>query len=267
MSYLIPAEVLAEIHPASPPMRLGLVTPSYNASVVFDDALLKAQRSARIVGFANWKAVGSLITLGFNLCWCWGLNARRDGLTHLLIIHSDIMPEASNWLDILIDEFWASGADVLSAIVPIKDARGLTSTAFDMPNIWRPRRLTQAEAHSLPVTWTAHNLLLNDGLMLVDFTQPWVEKITFHIRDEIRRNDDGLWQAYVQSEDWVLSRQLRELKVKQYATRAVNLLHHGTMAYPSREVWGAPHDPDADPYPEGVTITASNGETSQLKFD
>lgn len=265
MSYLLPEEVLTS--PLARHMRLGVVTPSYSPAVVFDDALLKAQRSPRITGFANQKAVGSLITLGFNCCWAWGLNARRDGMTHLLILHADIMPEKFDWLDTFIDEFWASDANVLSAIVPIKDARGLTSTAFETPNVWRPRRLTQREAHSLPVTWTADNVLLNDGLMLVDFTKPWVEKICFHIHDKIERNGEGLWQAYVQSEDWDFSRQCHRLGVKQYATRAVDLLHHGNMGFPSKDVWGAEHDPDADPYPDGVLITAPDGTAQRLTFE
>src|SRR4051812_1607979 len=67
----------------------------------------------------------SLLPWNCNRHWCAALNHRRsDQLQWFAMLHADVAPEPW-WLDKLIAEAEKQGADLLSAIVPIKDERGL----------------------------------------------------------------------------------------------------------------------------------------------
>lgn len=181
----------------------------------------------------------SICTFNFNQLWCGALNLReKEGVTHFLLWHADVIPLGKEWLDVLFEEMAANKADVLSAIIPIKDERGLTSTAFDLGN-WKAARMTQKQALNpeFPDTWTAPNLLLNTGLMLVDMRKPWVEKICFTINDRIVF-ENGQWKAYCEPEDWNFSRQCHKLDLRLFVTRKVITEHCGYKAYRSDEIWG-----------------------------
>lgn len=182
---------------------------------------------------------GSICTFNFNQLWAGALNLRKtEGVTHFLLWHADIRPLGKDWLDVMFEEMENNDADVLSAIIPIKDERGLTSTAFDLGE-WRVARITQKQVHSnkFPDTWTAENLLLNTGLMLVDMRKPWVEKICFTINDKIVF-EKGQWKAYCEPEDWNFSRQCHKLDCRLFVTRKVITEHCGYKAWRSDEVWG-----------------------------
>ncbi len=166
------------------------------------------------------------------------------------MIHADMGAQPC-WLDTLRDEMEKYGADVISTIVPIKDDRGLTSTAIDNPDDpWIVRRITMKEALNLPTTFgdkeAGGPLLLNTGLWLVKLG-PWcleenedgTIKHRFHIRDTIRREKNaGRRVARVQPEDWDFSRQMRRAGLKLAATRAVRVEHHGDTFYPNDIAWG-----------------------------
>jgi hypothetical protein len=63
----------------------------------------------------------------FNRLWAEALEYRDRGeITHFAMLHTDIAPVVF-WLDILVDECERLGADVVSAISPLKSAHGLTS--------------------------------------------------------------------------------------------------------------------------------------------
>lgn len=189
---------------------------------------------------------GSIVTHNFNQLWVAALNLRKtQGVTHFLLWHADIRPLGQDWLDNMFAEMEANQADVLSAIVPIKDDRGLTSTAFDLGD-WKAARLTQKQVwgKNIPDTWTADNLLVNTGLMLVDFRKPWVEKICFTINDKIVY-ENGVWQAYCESEDWNFSRQCHKLGVRLFATRKIITEHNGIKAFRSDAIWGQEVDRQA----------------------
>jgi len=192
------------------------------------------------------ETASSIVTYNFNQLWTAALNLRKtQGVTHFLMWHADIRPLGNDWLDILFEEMAINDADVLSAIVPIKDSRGLTSTAFDLGD-WKGARLTQKQALSkkFPDTWTAENLLLNTGLMLVDMRKPWVENVCFTINDKIVF-EKGQWRAYVEPEDWNFSRQCRALGCRLFVTRKVITEHCGLRAYRSDEIWGQDVDHQA----------------------
>jgi hypothetical protein len=113
------------------------------------------------------------------------------------------------FLDKMVDLMEKTGADVLSAVIPIKSQEGMTSTALDepvgdMPLEWRVKRLTMREIfEKYPPTFTTDTLLVNTGLMLVDLQKPWVfdESLVFTIRDKILRYRGQRVPAIV-PEDW-----------------------------------------------------------------
>jgi hypothetical protein len=183
----------------------------------------------------------SLINHCFNHLWCAALNERERGVTHFAMQHSDIEPEPY-WLDKLWDEMKAVGADVISTVVPIKDARGITSTAIDTGDPFHSRRLTMREVYDLPETFTAEDaggpLLLNTGLWLCDFSQPWVEEVCFDSLHRIGKRD-GQWMPEVCSEDWLMSMAFNRLGLKLACTRKVGIKHHGEFGYPNDAAWGS----------------------------
>ena len=187
----------------------------------------------------------SLLTQSFNTLWCEALNSRRSqGITHFVMLHDDVGPIDDGWLDTLLAEHARSGADVLSAVIPIKDERGLVSTAIYEPATNKMRRLTMAEVTRFPTTFDAEDagypgcvLLPNTGLWVCDFTQRWVEKVCFTIRDRIL-NVNGKWLAQCFSEDWDFGIQAYRLGLRVCATTAVKLIHRGGFDYPNFQAWG-----------------------------
>lgn len=189
----------------------------------------------------------SILTRNFNSLYATALNARKTGVTHFAMMHADIGPEA-DWLGKMLRLMSTHEADILSVIVPIKDPRGLTSTALDEPvgaadPKWRVRRLTLHEVHeSYPPTFTKPNLLLNSGLMVVDLRHPSSEKLVFRFEDDIIKIDDE-FQAVGISEDWYFSRLANSLGMKLFATREVHVTHHGTVDF-TNDKWGSKRTDD-----------------------
>lgn len=187
---------------------------------------------------------GSVLTYSFNSLWAAALNLRQAEVpvTHFLLWHADIMPEPNNWLEIMLGEMKRTGAKVLSAVAPIKNDKGMTSTARDT-DLYHPLRYTVTELSQMTEpTWTEPDLLINTGLMLVDFSAPWVENICFTMTDKIEKNADGKYRVYFTPEDWNFSRSCRALGIPVHATIAVTINHIGRASYSSANVWGYPTD-------------------------
>lgn len=180
----------------------------------------------------------SLLPFTFNQLWSSALNARADGFTHFAMIHDDVLP-GEGWLDKLMIELEANDAEIVSAVVPIKDAMGLTSTAVDdTGDEWNPRRLTLHEVFQLPETFTHPKILLNTGLWVCRLDRPWVDKVSFRQQDRIVRRMDGTCEPQTKSEDWDFSRQVRSLGFDRlFATRKV-ALDHDTPQWHTRHPWG-----------------------------
>ncbi len=238
----------------TPPRRIFLACPSYTAGTVNQKAQILAMTKHPGWVWQHMEMCSSLLTWSFNSCWAQALNLReRGGITHFLMLHADVNPRGgAEWVDQLLAEMEASQAQVLSGIIPIKSARGLTSTALETDNRWRPRRLTMAEVHARPVTWTDPALLFNTGLLLVDFSDPWVERVCFTMRDLIEKEPDGIWRASVEPEDWHFSRQCRALGVRVAVTRRVAVDHCGFGYWSSDQVWGQATDDGPHPTSGGV---------------
>jgi GT2 family glycosyltransferase len=208
----------------------------------------------------------SLLAAGCNQMLCDALNGvQGESFKWFAMLHSDIAPEAL-WLDKLIDLAEANGADLLSAVVPIKNSEGVTSTAISFPGdpFTRFARLTQRQIRrkGFPTTfdvkgalvyfnpYTPHYpepladsiLLVNTGCMVVRLDKPWSHELYFTIRDRIVRTMNG-FEAHVEPEDWFFSRRVHELGGKVMATSAVAVEHVGSYAYRNDREWGYEFDP------------------------
>lgn len=189
----------------------------------------------------------SLLTLTFNALWCAALN-QSPRPSHFVMLHDDVIPCDPGWVDVLVAELGRSRADVLSACVPIKDDRGLTSTALMNPATGEMVRLTVREALGLPRTFDAAAagrpgwaVLPNTGLWACRFAgEAWVEKVCFTARDRVFRDPaDGQWKAQCYSEDWDFGAALHAMGRRACATTAVRAVHRGEFEYPNFAPWGA----------------------------
>lgn len=186
----------------------------------------------------------------WNLGWLDGSNGTSENaITHFAMLHDDIEAD-DGWLDVLLDDLIIHKADLISAISPIKDMRGLTSTAIDNPidlfNV--ERRLTVYELENLPDIFTSADcgypdryLLVNTGCWMCDFTKDWrLPPFHFNIQDTIALNESGIYSAGVASEDWNFSRWVNKHGGKVLASKKVKLNHWGSACYSNRRTdWGS----------------------------
>lgn len=234
---------------------VALALPGRRPASTDTDALVyglccKAVRSQKydVTPAVCWKSV---ITVTFNTLWCGFRNqdkaarAAPDGrpLAYFAMLHDDVVPDAG-WLDVLIGILEKNpDVDLVSAVVPIKDDRGLTSTAVDgvTGDDWGPRRLTMAEVCALPPTFSAADvggeLLLNSGCWVARFDAPWVPKVCFRQQDRIVELASGDVAPQTMTEDWDFTRQVRAAGGKVLATRAVGLYHEETR-FQNQTPWG-----------------------------
>lgn len=224
---------------------VGLALPSRGLGVADPEALAvgivhkASQRGEYMICPAQaWR---SIITATFNLLWVSLLNERkRVGITHFAMLHDDVVPQ-TGWLDVLLDEMNETGADLVSAVVPMKAAMGLTSTALDNTgDEWNPQRLTLKEIHQLPETFDSKDvgapLLLNTGCWICRLDRPWVNNVVFRQQDQIRLVD-GQYEAHQIPEDWDFSRQVSRQGGKLVATRKVRL-YHERPEWTNTKPWG-----------------------------
>lgn len=215
----------------------------------------------------------SLIPGSCNFLLCEALNLREEhGVQWFALLHADIEPEHF-WLDKLLAIAEREQADMLSVVVPIKDHRGITSTAVASGRereMGQFCRLTQRQVwHSdFPETFDINQcadalealpgglgiarvprvgLSLNTGCMLVRLDRPWFDAdpptVYFENLDWIEWH----WNAQLQkrvlrqrdvSEDWRFSERLRSAGGRLVATRAVAVVHKGLAGFPNNRPWG-----------------------------
>jgi len=155
-------------------VRCFIAIPTYDGSVAAETATGLLSPGVK-TEYTTMFHGSSLLCRGFNTMFAMALNNRNKGFTHFLLHHADIGPEMG-WLDKMVEIMQREGADVLSAVSPIKNQEGLTSTALDED--WRgrsafvcPRRLTLHELYndfptSIPQNYRATPVKaadLNDG--------------------------------------------------------------------------------------------------------
>lgn len=228
-------------------------------------------RMARVFyGFASQKYAllqkvqqSSLLASACNNLWCTALNRRKDdNLKWFVLLHADIVPE--EWfIDKLIALAEQHNADVMSAVVPIKEPSGVTSTAIGKkPNAYeRFTRLTMKQIlhPEMPETFDVKDaceflkkrgmnvpafcdLLVNTGCMVARLDREWCPNVHFTINDRIVQGIGGQFHEEVEPEDWYFSRRVAELGGKVMATRAVVVEHIGSIPYKSNTVWGEEFD-------------------------
>ncbi len=217
--------------PPQPP-RVFVALPSYNGFIKAQALLGLLLPSATC--FLHYElGFGSLLATNFNHLLCKARNSRAEGKwTDFGMHHADISAPPG-WLDVMVEEKRRVGADILSVVVPIKDERRLTSTGTVQEG-GHIRRLTLKEVHQLPETFCAADLaqlgihtpmVVNTGLMLVDFTQPWSDEFHFSIGDAIQKQPDGTFSPACLPEDWNFSSWANARGLKVYATRKVPVGH------------------------------------------
>lgn len=201
---------------------------------------LQSQTKASKMGLIKYVETSSFSILphNFNILWTNALNMRPQ-ITHFCMLHDDIDIQTMWWLDLMMDIMNEHEADILSVISPIKDKRGLTSTALETDDYWKPKRLTMFEAMERPKTFTNKKLLINTGCMLVDIRNDWVEKIAFKFETEIVKSmTTNKLTPRNMPEDWLFSIAAKKHGAKIYATREIELHHIGQSAFANNLAWG-----------------------------
>lgn len=193
------------------------------------------------------------LTHNFNVLWTLALNNREDGITHFAMLHSDIAPQPF-FIDTLMDEMEATDAEVMSAVIAIKDNRGLTSTGLGTLGEWGVKRFALKELDKMPETFslafTEHDpgqyLAINVGLWVCDIRRPWVDEFPgFRVQNRIYRNPEGVYCAQFRPEDWDFAEWLHTHDVRTFVTRKVGANHRGVMDYGNQSPWGT-MDTDED---------------------
>jgi predicted O-methyltransferase YrrM len=224
---------------------LGMPVGYGRASIHAARAFFRACKDSESV--VKYHPGGSLLASSFNQIWCAALNAVHQGgrVDYFAMLHDDVAPE-DYWLDKLIDELEAKNLDILSAVVPIKDNRGLTSMCLDRDGSnWFPLgKLSMRDVFELPETFTSddlgHPLLLNTGCWVIKWNQEVCKKLHFEINDRIVFDTKlGRYLSETEPEDWFFSRQAHELGLRLGATRKVELFHFGEYAFPNHDPWGS----------------------------
>ena len=235
-----------------------LALPSNNTTPSVNGSVLNATADKKLI---LGKSDRSLLTYNFNVLWCNMLNLRHThDIRWFCMLHTDIEIKTDNWLDVLIESAVKSKADILSIVSPIKDSRGLTSTALiDTETNCVVKRLVMKEVCLLPPVFditdiknilgidTANKILgVNTGVMLVKVAD-WCESILFSQKDYIIKTTDTTghktFEAQTLSEDWLFSIDAHKLGVTVKACRNVHIKHYGNTGYNNYGSWG---DLDAD---------------------
>lgn len=209
--------------------------PCYN-SQIFSEAYKAILVSAKKIYTIDTLSYSAL-THTYNLLYCKALSARKNGVTHFLMLHNDIIPEYG-FIDKMLAIAERHKADILSAVVPLKNATGCTSIALDTGAYWQPKRLTLKELYKdYEPTFTHEKLLINTGCMLIDITKPFAEKMCFRFENIIEKVGDEFIPK-IFPEDWILSREARENGASIYATREIKLNHVGNSYFGNTTPWG-----------------------------
>lgn len=195
----------------------------------------------------NYYQCGSLLASNFNQLWCLALNLSHNGhrVDYFAMLHDDVSCD-DYWLDTMIGELEDNQLDVLGAVVPIKDTRGMTSLALHGEDNWLPfARLSMHDIYELPETFTSSDLdnrplLINTGCFVVRWDQDWCRQVRFEINDRIVFNRRvNRYQAQTEPEDWYFSRLCHELGLRIGATRKVAISHQGDMEFSNTMPWGS----------------------------
>lgn len=247
--------------------------PTYAGQLHAHTAQAAYQAASRKFNVMTMSQGRGLTSPNCNSLWVSALNARLENpaVKWFAMLHADVAPEAW-WLDTLIGEAEKHNADLVSAVVPVKDNRGITSTIIANPD-WdesilqgtRPARyfgrltLRQVRHSRFPVTFgineacdalaqlpddlrvtdaPRHVLLCNTGCMVIRLTAniDWL-KVFFSVVDGIVI-EGGRYRYYDISEDWTFSYRMTLAGGRCMATKAVRVTHFGVGRFGNESAWG-----------------------------
>lgn len=234
------------------PRSIYLALPTYDGTYT-TGALVGALNASDHHAVDCHPGGGSLLPKAFNIHWA---NAVMSGqYDYFAMLHADIWPE-SCWLDRLVailelKEEWRK-PDIVSAVVPLKDDRRLTSTGMWMFDRPEPHyRLSEEDKRQLPVTFGTDDvqealgirgeLVVNTGCWIARLGRPWNRQVHFEFRDSIDWDHRGSGEpkVCVVSEDWLFSRKVVEAGGTVLATQAVALNHRGVSSWCARNLSGS----------------------------
>jgi hypothetical protein len=238
-----------------------LAIPTYDHSIMVQTAqaaYTTPSAARKVIACTN---AGSLLPSNHNALYTMALNERESaGIGWFAMLHADVVPEEW-WVDKLIAEAEEHKADMMSAVVALKDDRGISSTAIAGNDYWRQfGRLTMHQLHAegFPQTFGMREaceslkrldgplrvpncplsrLLLNTGCCVLRMSHEWVEKLYFRQLNKIERLPNGKFQAYDFSEDWWFSRLVESFGGLCMATTKVRTTH-GLFRFPNDKAWG-----------------------------
>ncbi len=231
-----------------------LARPMYNPTGIhyLSEKMFYTNQSSRPMKIMTGQNVSSLLPDSFNSNFCMALNGDgEERPTHFVMLHGDIVPQ-NCYLSMLLDECEAIGADIISAVVPIKSMEhDKTSTAIGILNgrNSRFRHISSAEAAEVPPTFTAKDLdhaegdklLVNTGLMAIDLRKPWVKEWFksggFRLESHAWQDEEtGKWRSLCLPEDWLMSwdAQTKFGATVVAATTKIRLLHYGEAGFENR---------------------------------
>ena len=239
--------------------KIYLGVPTYDGQIHYGVHRSIVSASAQPGNITSAFVQSSALTRGFNMLWCAALDG---GFDYFVMLHADIEVRTKRWLDILLEQLGT--ADVISAASPLKDASGLTSTGIEridpeaQPHtieLRQPRRLTLRELADLPSTftaaevatvfglpgWTQHRLVVNTGCLVVRLDRDWTKQLVWTDGDAIIQTDGGRHVVFI-PEDWQFSRTAQMLGADVLATKAVEIVHHGTSVWSSWANYGQERD-------------------------
>jgi hypothetical protein len=231
--------------------RVVVVTPHYGSCAPgWADGVYCGSRGRQVVRMdRRARSSSSLLPTAFNECLAEAMTMRDAGdVDAIAMLHSDIEPEG-RWLEELYGEAWINRAMLASAVVPIKNDEGRTSTAIGVKgDRWRvPRCIYMRDRERLPVTFGPEHvcgpdevLLINTGMWLADLHHPFWDHFIDHARtgtsafqlhSRIVKHGQGQYQVETRSEDYELSHDLAEFGCRYVATWKPRLKHIGQHAW------------------------------------
>jgi hypothetical protein len=186
----------------------------------------------------------SLLCQTFNRLLAQCLDWRDEGhITHMAMLHADIVPGMFCWVDVLLKELQENNLDMVSAVVPIKEPTHTnTSTAIgSVSDPWQIKRYVTTKSFFQTVTtFTGNNfclngevLLVNTGCWVADLRLPFWDTFAFQIHDRII-TQDGQRTVQTRPEDWELSRAMHAAGIKYGATWALPVTHYGNGSWTNR---------------------------------
>jgi len=215
--------------------KVFLAVPTYDGQVAIQAVTGIVHASRRPAAVACHQS--SLLAHGFNMLWCAALESQANIWA---MLHADIGPDYY-WVDTLLEELDQHGADMMSAVVPIKNDMEQYSVAIAQDQCAAKYRLTHEHYLQLPETFGADELravsgqegvlCANTGCWVCRLDRPWVRQVYFEIVSRIDWAVPDKPRPLVISEDWGFSMQLARLGAKVMCTKKVGLSHWGQRGW------------------------------------